>query len=150
MSSSEEMAKLSRLQKKFINQDVLHRQITEFYPEDRPWVLRNLTTLEYVRAEAVAIEPRHIHGPQIRRLGFGEVILSRICWSSADSVSMQSRNNNIHRGVWAGHRFDITTLERHEKTMLRGAEWRDVSDEVAQEIAEIWKSEFGSNWRIGI
>ena len=25
--------------------------------------------------------------------------------------------------------------------------WRDISDEVAKEIAEIWKSEYGEDWR---
>ncbi|KAF2192917.1 hypothetical protein K469DRAFT_652648 [Zopfia rhizophila CBS 207.26] len=44
-------------------------------------------------------------------------------------------DGNIHRGVWAGHCFDITTLARHTENM--GDEWKDVSDEIVQEIATI-------------
>lgn len=40
--------------------------------------------------------------------------------------------SNISRGVWAGHCFDITTLARHGDE-IQGAEWRDVSKEVASE-----------------
>ena len=52
----------------------------------------------------------------------------------------------ILKGVWAGHCFDITTLARHEKE-TNGVGWSDVSDEVAREIASIWESEYGANWR---
>jgi hypothetical protein len=52
----------------------------------------------------------------------------------------------IYKGVWAGHRFDITTLARHvEET--KGGEWRDVSEEVARKIAVIWENEYGPDWR---
>ncbi|KAF2191253.1 hypothetical protein K469DRAFT_557500, partial [Zopfia rhizophila CBS 207.26] len=49
------------------------------------------------------------------------------------------------QGVWAGHCFDITTLTRHTENM--GDEWKDVSEEIVQEIATIWESECGSDWR---
>jgi hypothetical protein len=52
----------------------------------------------------------------------------------------------IHRGVWAGHRFDITTLARHEQDTKERI-WEDVSQKVAAEIASIWESEYGSDWR---
>jgi hypothetical protein len=52
----------------------------------------------------------------------------------------------IHRGIWAGHYFDITTLARHEQD-TKEKEWKDVSEEVAKEIASIWESEYRSNWR---
>lgn len=56
---------------------------------------------------------------------------------------------NIWRGVWAGHRLDITTLARHrDETNKVG--WSDVSDEVAREIAAIWESEYGADWREAI
>jgi hypothetical protein len=50
--------------------------------------------------------------------------------------------------VWAGPCFDITTLARHEEE-TKAAKWRwsDVSDQVAREIADIWASEYGANWR---
>lgn len=99
----------------------------------------------FVRSEAIALKPEFIHGPSIDVLGFGEVVMSRICWSTSSYVSMHD-TSNISRGVWAGHCFDITTLARHADEM-QGAEWRDVSEEVASEIAGIWEAEYGRDWR---
>lgn len=59
--------------------DIYH----EYFPTDQPWILRNLTTKQFVRAEAIALKPEFIKGPHIIGLGFGEVLLSRICWTSA-------------------------------------------------------------------
>ena len=59
--------------------DTVNPRFSQFYPEDVPWILRNLTTQEYVRSDAIALKPEHIHGPNIKFLGFGEVVLSRIC-----------------------------------------------------------------------
>jgi hypothetical protein len=125
--------------------ETVYPEISDFYPKDVPWILRNLTTREYVRSDAIALKPEYIHGPDIDFLGFGEVALSRICWSSYPSVSMEY-NGNIHRGVWAGHCLDITTRARHDKQDPK-EEWKDVSEEVAKEIASIWESEYGSDWR---
>ncbi|KAF2468399.1 uncharacterized protein BDR25DRAFT_290528 [Lindgomyces ingoldianus] len=119
--------------------------LSQLYPYDQPWILRNLTIKAYVRSEAIALEPAHIHGPNIDFIGFGEVILSRTCWSTDSSISM-AYEGNIHRGIWAGHCFDITTLGRHRQDAICD-EWEDVSEEVAKEIAGIWESEYGSNWR---
>ncbi|KAI0544655.1 hypothetical protein F4679DRAFT_564167 [Xylaria curta] len=107
----------------------------KYFPTDQPWILRNLTTKQIVRADAIAVSPDHISGPNISVLGFGEVLLSRICWTT-----------NGTRGVWAGHCFDITTLSRHEAD-TQGEEWKDVSDEVAKEIASIWEEDYGADWR---
>ena len=101
-------------------------KLTDFYPEDQPWILRDLTTQEYVRFEAIAIRPEYIHGPNIDVLDFGEVVWSRVCWSTETDCSMEYANN-LHRDLWAGHRFDITTLDRHKQGSLEGAEWKDVS-----------------------
>jgi hypothetical protein len=49
----------------------------------------------------------------------------------------------ITRGVWAGDRFDIRTND----TVEDATQWKDVSEEVADEIFEIWTSEFGETWR---
>jgi hypothetical protein len=54
----------------------------------------------------------------------------------------------IHRGVWVGYRFDITTLARHEQDTKE--RWEDISEIVAPEIASIWGSEYGSDWRQSI
>ncbi|KAK3303181.1 uncharacterized protein B0T15DRAFT_266240 [Chaetomium strumarium] len=116
-----------------------------YFPQDQQWILRNLTTKQFVRSEAIILKPEFVHGPNISVLGFGEVVMSRIYWSTSSFTSM-SDTVNISRGVWAGHRLDITTLARHrDETNEVG--WSDVSDEVAREIAVIWESEYGADWR---
>lgn len=120
---------------------------SSFFPAGQAWILRNLTTKEFVTSGSIALDAKFICGPFIGGIGFGEVVMSRTCWSSSDCISM-SYDGQIHRGVWAGHRFDITTRGRHdESTKDEEAEWKDVSEEVAAEIAAIWKSEYGARWR---
>lgn len=128
----------------YIRSEMLVKQET-YFPQDQQWILRNLTTKQFVRLEAIALKPECIHGPDISVLGFGEVVMSRICWSTSSFTSM-SDTVDISRGTWTGHRLDITTLVRHrDKTKEVG--WSDVSDEVPREIAVIWKSEYGADWR---
>ncbi|KID85953.1 F-box domain containing protein [Metarhizium guizhouense ARSEF 977] len=74
---------------------------SQYFPQDQPWILRNLTTKQFVRAEAIALQRRFIHGPEIDFLGFGHVILLRICWSSQPVPEVYPEN--IVRGKWAGH-----------------------------------------------
>ncbi|OBT78919.1 hypothetical protein VF21_02778 [Pseudogymnoascus sp. 05NY08] len=119
-----------------------------FVPTDQAWILRNLSTKEFVTSTRVALDAKFIHGPCIRGIGFGEVIALRTCWSSGDYI--RKCFGQIHKGVWAGHRFDITTRGHHdESTKGEKEEWKDVSDEVAEEIAAIWESEYGPSWREG-
>ncbi len=121
-------------------------ELSKFYAVNQPWILRNLTTQEYVRSEAIAIKPEDIRGPHIRGRGFGEVVMSRTCWSTDGTCGMKNRHD-IHRGVWAGHHFDIRTLESHRQGSLGLTEWKDVSEEVANEMDRLWTEEFGSDWR---
>jgi hypothetical protein len=81
--------------------DALNPELSLFYPEDQPWILRNLTMQEYVRSQVIGLKPEYIHGPNIDFLGFGEVIFSRVYWSTSPSVAMPYEGG-IHRGVWAG------------------------------------------------
>ncbi|KAH8669322.1 hypothetical protein BGZ61DRAFT_364382 [Ilyonectria robusta] len=57
-----------------------------------------------------------------------------------------SGTTNISKGVWAGHCFDITTLARHDDE-TKWVGWSDVSNEVTSEIAGLWESEYGTDWR---
>ncbi len=139
-----EWHRVPALRKAQILDDLCRYDVSDFYPEDQPWILRNLTTQEYVRSEAIAIKPEYIHGPHIDGLGFGEAVLSRICWSTSESCSMTT---NLNRGVWAGHRFDITTFDKHRQSCSGQAEWKDISEEVANEIEKIWYDQFGDDWR---
>ncbi|KAJ7325769.1 hypothetical protein DFH08DRAFT_711088, partial [Mycena albidolilacea] len=74
-------------------------------------------------------------------VGFGQIVLSRICFSTDSTVAM-AYEGDIHRGVWVGDRFDIVGSEWLEG--LEGAVgWTDVSDEVLAEVEAIWRSEYG-------
>ncbi|KAG6213471.1 hypothetical protein E4U50_001224 [Claviceps purpurea] len=48
--------------------------------------------------------------------------------------------------IWAGHRFDITTMTRHEK-LTAGQNWTDVTEELVEEVTAIWSAEMGPNWK---
>ncbi|KAI1659844.1 hypothetical protein F4813DRAFT_326381 [Daldinia decipiens] len=116
-----------------------------FYPRDQPWILRNLTTKEFIRSEAVALKLEFIQGPRIKGIGFAHVILSRICWSSVSNDDIGDPTK-FTRGVWAGHRFDITQLSRHIET-TRGETWIDISSEVMDDMSRIWERKYGPDWR---
>ncbi|KPI45044.1 uncharacterized protein AB675_2563 [Cyphellophora attinorum] len=119
-----------------------------FLPKSEAYILRNLTTKQFARAEAIALEPEYVHGPFIDGLGFGHVIRARICWSADPSSSMHDVTN-ITRGLWAGHRFDIVTLGMHDEETRAslGDAWEDVSDEVAKEVRRIFEADLGPEWR---
>ncbi|KAJ7196046.1 hypothetical protein GGX14DRAFT_673708, partial [Mycena pura] len=102
-----------------------------------PRVLRNLTRQQYVRESAI-LELQNEYDD----IGFGEVVLCRICLSSDPMTSMSQRYaGDIHRGVWAGDRFDVVSAE----WLVTGAAsgWTDVSNEVLKEVEEIWIAEYG-------
>ena len=114
-------------------------------PRGQSWILRNLTTKEFVTSAGIALDAEFIKGPVITGIGFGHAILCRTCWS-LNSSDDSLYGGQIHSGVWAGHRLDITTRERHDRRS-KDEEWKDVSDEVAAEIAAICENEYGAGWR---
>ncbi|CZR63906.1 uncharacterized protein PAC_13803 [Phialocephala subalpina] len=76
--------------------------LSQFYgTKEDAWILRNLTT----------------KSSSFR--GFGEVILSHTGWSP--SVDSGINYLGLHRGVWAGHTFDITTMKRHQEKAKGGS-----------------------------
>ncbi|KAF3480857.1 uncharacterized protein GIQ15_06204 [Arthroderma uncinatum] len=79
---------------------------------------------------------RYIDGPFIRVLGYGEVIL----WRTYCSSTAVEGN---HQGAWAGHALDIVPSTYLDS----GGPWKDVSDEVAEDIAKVWESAEGKDWR---
>ncbi|KHO00981.1 F-box domain containing protein [Metarhizium album ARSEF 1941] len=120
-------------------------EYSQYFPQDQPWILRNLTTKQFVRAEAIALKQEFVHGPDIDVVGFGHVILLRICWSSQRARDVDSEK--ILRGIWAGHCFDITMLAKHQEETGAGEDWTDISDEIANENATIFEMILGSDWR---
>lgn len=118
-----------------------------FIPRDQAWILRNLTTREFVTAAGIALDKKFIDGPFIKGIGFGEVVMSRVCWASYFRTDL-AYSRYVNRGIWAGDRFDITTRGQHdESTKDEEGEWKDVSKEVAEGIALIWQYKYGNGWR---
>ncbi|KII95832.1 hypothetical protein PLICRDRAFT_231141 [Plicaturopsis crispa FD-325 SS-3] len=111
------------------------------------WILRNLTKRVYVRVACFKSRPD-------RRLGLpedevdlarspacvflGDLILSRISWSSDNFCNMQS--DRLGRGVWAGDRLDIVLIASLD-ALTDKEEWKDISDEARQEIRSLWITE---------
>ncbi|EGE06604.1 hypothetical protein TEQG_05602 [Trichophyton equinum CBS 127.97] len=119
----------------------------DFYPPGAEWILRNITTKEYV------CKPKH-------GLGLGDVILFKASWSSKPPVGIQVNvGAPVHRGAWAGHRFEIVQLEHHKREMMAemtaetsaGSStekpWTDVTTEVIDELEEMWEFECGRYWK---
>ena len=107
--------------------------ISRYYPDDQKWVLRNLTTREFVRSEAVAGNSEQ-NGPYIRGLGFEHVVLLRVIWSSS------SPNARFNQGIWAGHHLEIATLDRHEKSVMSNVAWKDISEDVIEDMIQLWRA----------
>lgn len=130
------------------------------------WALCNLTTGEFVRAEAVerfasqdadasdsessgeddkeendADDTRDSEssegegdpaaapvGPFVGdRVTFGEILGINISWSSYPTIAMRN-TSDIHRGRWAGHRFELAPMDNLRR-LQDGKQWRDVSKE---------------------
>ncbi|KAI0160753.1 hypothetical protein GGR57DRAFT_519636 [Xylariaceae sp. FL1272] len=125
-----------------------HDHCETYLPSHQPWVLRNLTTKQVVHAERILPSPTHrpLYGTERVGRGFGLVLFLRTYWFSSPSADLENGPTNVSRGVWAGHRFDITTLIRHE-AKTGGEEWDDVSDEVVRDIADFMKPTYGEEWR---
>ncbi|KAF3482520.1 uncharacterized protein GIQ15_05279 [Arthroderma uncinatum] len=143
--------------------DRLCPAMSDFYPENVDWVLRNLTTNEYVLTEAISLRKQDRHGPQNDYVGFGDAILIRACWSTKPPLGLKiAKGMPIHRGVWAGHRLEIIPLSDHRREMIaqtqenrlrheRGESvekcWKDVTSEVRDEVGSLWSRECGRHWK---
>ncbi|KAI1795043.1 hypothetical protein LXA43DRAFT_939489 [Ganoderma leucocontextum] len=106
-------------------------------------VLCNLSKGEYIREDALPISRGAYMGMHI---GWGHVLLARICWSSSPESGMPATagegNERLCRGPWAGDRVCITSLDVLPQAE-GGRAWRDVSAEVEEVLSSIWKTEPG-------
>ncbi|KAF8143458.1 hypothetical protein K438DRAFT_1783757 [Mycena galopus ATCC 62051] len=103
-------------------------------PESKePAVLRNISRHEYVPESALILWKEGVEIEEMKGIGFGDIVFSRICLSSDPSGSMM----NNHLGVWAGDRFDIVASDWLEG-LDDDATWMDVSGEVLKEVEGIW------------
>ncbi|CAL1697014.1 unnamed protein product [Somion occarium] len=123
------------------------------YGTDQLWALCNLSKNEYVRLDAVdavlGYKAGHPLSLQDMCFSVAQVLACRICWSSEPSFALCYTELN-HKGIWAGDRFEITTLDRMEPPK-DGKIWKDVSDDAINEAIELWKADYGDEWeeRIG-
>ena len=108
-------------------------KVSRFFPPGRRWVLRNLTTREYVYAHVLTSEDGSGGGPDrpdaAHPWGFtlGTVVAVNTCWY--DHPIRHVLGWEVH-GKWAGNRFDIVEERRlSEDTEGRHEAWADVSRE---------------------
>jgi hypothetical protein len=152
------------------------------YPQDRIWVLRNLTTCEFIRSDKLqpsaqqglgTLSPppgarrkalfegakmasllkqgaaaftskksnKHrvsgkdpsVTDPKTTPLTFAQIFLVLACYSR---VPMIEECFEFAEGRWAGHSFDILTLEAHVAE-TKPSEWADVSELAVDDVANM-------------
>lgn len=107
------------------------------------WLLRNLTTHEYVvlkQSKRYQREPNYMHVKGLPSLSVDKALLMRVTWSAeyagkyADEDDRAGDHHDegetlaertLKRGKWAGHCFEIV----HVRDDAIGEEWRDVTQE---------------------
>lgn len=118
---------------------------TLIYDVGMEWVLCNLSKKEYVYADDIAKAiDQSPHGPFFgNNLTFPEVLVPHICMEAGHSSPLRVEDkDDVRKGPWTGDRFDITTVDKVDL-----AEWRDVTDEVMDNINRIWELVWGENWK---
>jgi hypothetical protein len=107
-------------------------------------ILRNLSKRVFVRSDTLSeiIVGTKEHGD------LGRVLVAHICWSTDPSISM-TYDGGIHRGEWAGDRFDIVLPQNFDldAESTDGPVWKDVTATVASTMKDIWDSALGSDCR---
>lgn len=107
------------------------------------WLLRNLTTHEYVvlkQSKRYQREPNYMHVKGLPSLSVDKALLMRVTWSAeytgkyADEDDRAGDHHDgsetlaertLKRGIWAGHCFEIV----HVRDDAIGEEWRDVTQQ---------------------
>ncbi|KAF8916443.1 hypothetical protein CPB85DRAFT_285168 [Mucidula mucida] len=108
----------------------------------KPRALRNLSKKVFVRESALALTRNG--SSSVYHMSFGSLVLARIAWSTDPDMRMAyCESHDIHRGIWAGDRFDVVDIDAMED----GDGWTDVSAAARKELEEIWESEFEDDWQ---
>ncbi|KAF8456719.1 hypothetical protein BGX38DRAFT_1162836 [Terfezia claveryi] len=118
-------------------------EIKKYFPPRRQWVLRNLTTMEYVYAGVLTSKHGYGGGPDCpdaqHKWGFtlGTLVVVNTCWSDDPSANMTCLDT---RGRWAGDCFDIVEKKRLLQDMKAGGgEWVDVSYNMWWEMVRLYE-----------
>lgn len=81
------------------------------------------------------------------------ILLAHICWSTNPSTGLRYEKEDLHRGPWAGDRFDVCLLSTLQEEMTKGVAkasedgvdpektWVDVTQQVNDHMDEIWACE---------
>jgi hypothetical protein len=100
------------------------------------WVLRNLTTKEYICCRPGPASQRgrgYVDHPDVARLRVDDVLLLRICWIRSPTLSNgEDMWLWLRHGSWAGHCFDIVPLEQGGVSAV-GNGWKDSTDEIVKQ-----------------
>lgn len=98
------------------------------------WVLRNLTTKQYVRCRPGS-EVRKRQGiidhPDGEWLSVEDALIMRICWTD---MNIEVDRLDVSRGQWAGHCFDIIKLPEESAD-----DWKDVTDGIVKEAEQVMR-----------
>lgn len=105
--------------------------LQNLYRQDRSWVLRNLDTKEFVRCYTGKDCRGYVEasGDSAQPLKLDYALLCRISWT--DSDGREYKFNQVQRGVWAGHRFEIVSLDSISPSEASG--WTDVTAKFVKE-----------------
>ncbi|TFY75240.1 hypothetical protein EWM64_g8771, partial [Hericium alpestre] len=125
--------------------DIPQKPVVQEVKLARPLVLRNLSRKLYVREDVVdqfMDENQHLLSRYEDGIGLGHVILMRVCWSSDEDVAMVDPIG-IHRGPWAGDRFNFVTAKDFRTVESRdddqAVKWTDVTAEAVRDIKLLWE-----------
>lgn len=116
--------------------------LPKYFPNDQKWVLRNLTTNEFVRSEVVAGNSKQ-NGPFFEDIGFEHIVLSRIVLHQPLSVTftytwfLSSSKWAGYVRSWVGHCFEIITLDRHRES---DETWKDISEEAVENLVQFCRA----------
>lgn len=117
-----------------------NEHLPSYFPNNRKWVLRNLTAHEFVRSEVLAGNSKQ-SGPFFDDIGFEHIVLSKVLWSSWPR-SAEFCGTVVCEGTWAGHRLEITTLDDHIKFIQSGVVWKDVSEDAVENMLQLCRAAF--------
>jgi hypothetical protein len=118
----------------------------EFIPDPRVWVLRNLSTMEYVRCcRDAGGGGKVLRGEKPTRLAVEDVIFWQIQCSDAP-IGYYGQEYSIttpRQGSWSGHCLDIVLLDDVAGELLTSEKtntarmWKDVTEEVLLDMQHL-------------
>ena len=104
---------------------------------DETVILQNLSKRVYVRSDTLSVTGSDAF------CGLGRVLMARICWSSSDTGTSQEYKGGLHRGKWAGDRFDIIKLRDLDSS---AGKWEDVTKEVRADMLDLYNCNNQERW----